>query len=198
MSKAILVHARAVAGLFEHLAGLLLPRRALSLPLQGDAAAAVAAFVELWGEGDALRALVEAWPGEAAAWLVDERVPADSEASWPSGDASPGVRLVSSVHRRGGMSREAFARYWHNEHTEVALSYTVPVWRYSQNVVTEVLRGGADEDGFGVLHFKSTAELHDRWAAHPEEARRGAEDSANFMDVSRSWSVQMTETLWTR
>jgi hypothetical protein len=195
--KAILVHRLPVPGLREHLAGLEgLAMRALSLPTPDVRDPAVAAFVELWGEAEALRAVITDWPETASAWLVDEVLPADAKRSWPSGEASPGVRLVSSVHRKPGLERAAFARYWRTRHAEVALSYTIPVWRYSQNVVVESLGPDEGEDGFAVLHFRTHEELAARWTRHPEEARRGAEDAARFMDPSRAWSVTMVETSW--
>ncbi|MBK7948045.1 MAG: hypothetical protein IPK00_04750 [Deltaproteobacteria bacterium] len=197
LAKLILVHRVPVPGLEEHLSALrALPRRALSTPLAELARPPVAAFVELWGPIEALRSAFEAWPAPGSAWLVDERRPADSPRTWPSGEPSPGVRLVGSVFRRAELDRAAFARSWHGPHTEVALAFTIPVWRYGQNVVREAWGADEGEDGFAVLHFRAPAELADRWARYPDEARRGAEDAARFMDASRGWNVVMTETLW--
>jgi hypothetical protein len=207
--KAIVVHRRPADGLREHVARLdVLPRRALSLPADGLESPSIAAFVELWGDEASLRASIAAWPAPASAWLVDELRPADAPRRWPSGAISPGARLVGSVHRKAGLDRAAFAHHWRTRHVEVAMAFTIPVWRYSQNVVLEVLArdpsaadasdasAGPEEDGFAVLHFRSRADLAARWADHPDEARRGAEDAARFMRVDRGWSVEMTETLW--
>ena len=204
--KAILVHQfQPTEDLREQVAGLAVtPRRALSLPtIQGAAAVgaaadapAIAAFVELWGTHTALRAAIATWPAPVSAWLVDEHLPADAPRSWPAGGPSPGVRLVSSVYRKAGLDRSSFSHHWRTLHTEIAMSYTVPVWRYSQNVVVEVLRPDEGEDGFAVLHFRTAEDLAARWSRYPEEARRGAEDAALFMDPRRGWSVAMTETVW--
>ena len=71
--KAILVHREPVPGLSDHLARLeALPMRALSVPAKETPPAAVAAFVELWGPVEALRAAVSLWPEPVSAWLVDE------------------------------------------------------------------------------------------------------------------------------
>lgn len=185
------------AALEEHLRALrALPRRALSLPRPEIARPPIAAFVELWGTLDVLRSVFEAWPAPASAWLVDERRPADAARTWSSGEPSPGLRLVGSVFRRADLDRAAFARYWHGPHAEVARAFTIPVWRYSQNVVVEAWGPDEGEDGFVVLHFRTPADLADRWALYPDEARRGAEDAARFMDPARGWSVVATETLW--
>lgn len=204
-AKAILVHAGSAATartdslLRDHLAALeTLPRRALSLPSSDAPAPSIAAFVELWGTRRALRAAIAEWPEPAAAWLVDEFLPADAPRTWPSGQQSPGVRLVSSVFRRPELDRAAFAHHWRTRHAEIAMSYTIPVWRYGQNVVVEALGRHEGEDGFAVLHFRTREDLAARWAQYPEEARRGAQDAALFMDGNRGWSVTMMETLWKR
>lgn len=205
-AKLIVVHrapapAPLAASLTRHLAGLhVLPRRALSLPLPSNPSPPIAAFVELWGPGAELRRAWQAWPAlapvRATAWLVAEHRPADAPRTWASGEPSPGVRLVGSVHRRADLDRDAFARYWHGPHTEVARAFTIPVWRYGQNVVVEAWGPDDGEDGFAVLHFCTPEALADRWARYPEEARRGAEDAARFMNTARGWNVVMSETLW--
>lgn len=195
-TKAILVQRSASSGLSRFVAELeSVPKRALSLPVRPEDAK-IAAFVELWGEREALRSAIAGWPTPVSAWLVDEFLPARAARTWPVGETSPGVRLVSSVHRRSSLDRAAFADYWRTRHTEVAMSYTVPVWHYSQNVVVEALAPDDGEDGFAVLHFRSHEELVARWAQFPQEALRGAEDAANFMDTTRGWSVEMTERCW--
>ena len=189
----------------QHVAGLAsIPRRALSLPVMSGMAAvgtaadvsAITAFVELWGPDKALRAAVATWPTPISAWLVDESIPADAPRTWPVGEASPGVRLVSSVYRKQGLDRREFSHHWRTRHVEIAMSYTIPVWRYSQNVVVEVLRPGDGEDGFAVLHFRTAEDLAARWSRYPVEARRGADDASRFMDPGRGWSVAMIETVW--
>jgi hypothetical protein len=194
--KAILVHRGCIAELESHLAELDIRKRALSLPAPGAPASPVAAFVELWDERKRLSTAIARWPAEAGAWWVEENLPAAYERNWADGAQSPGVRLVSSVHRLSHQSREEFARYWRNEHATVALSYTIPVWHYSQNVVLEALGPDANEDGFAVLHFRSAKDMQARWANYPDEAKRGAEDAARFLDAGRAWAATMLETVW--
>lgn len=195
--KAILVHRGSDEGLRAFVSALdALPRRALSLPANRTEAPAITAFVELWGDADRLRRTIAHWPLPASAWLVDEFLPADAPRSWRAGEPSPGVRLVGSLHRKLGLDRETFALHWRTRHIEVSMAFTIPVWRYSQNVVVEALGPDDGEDGFAVLHFKTREDLAARWSRFPEEARRGAEDAAHFMRTDRGWSVEMTETLW--
>ena len=195
-TKAILISGAPARALTDHVASLGLPRRAISLPTELGAADKFPSFIELWGERDALRETATSWPFPARAWLVAEHVPISYERTWRSGERSPGLRMVSTVHRRVGMTRSAFEDYWRGPHTRIAKSYTVPVWHYSQNVVVEALGSDEGEDGFVGMHFRSAADLRARWQDHPIEAARGAEDAARFMAVDRSISITAVETVW--
>jgi hypothetical protein len=195
-SKAILVGCEPDAMLARHVASLALPRRAISLPVASDPPAGLPSFVELWGDEARVRASVASWPFPARAWLVEEHCPLRYEKTWLSGTPSPGVRMVSSLHRRADISREAFATHWLGPHTRVACSYTIPVWHYSQNLVIEALASDAGEDGFVGMHFETPEQMRARWADHPLEAARGAEDAELFMDLSRTLTLLAVETTW--
>ena len=194
--KAILISSGAADVLTRHVASLELPRRACSLPVEPETDSPLPSFIELWGEADRLRQIVESWPVAVRAWLVAEHVPLAYDRTWPSGAPSPGIRMISSIHRRDGMSRAEFAAYWLGPHTEVAQHYTVPVWHYNQNVVIESLTSDAGEDGFVGMHFRSAEQLRARWQDHPRQAAAGAKDAANFMAVDRSLSITAVETVW--
>lgn len=198
-TKAILISEGGAEELRVLLAGLGLPKRALSLsvdPEAGGAVSAIPSFIELWGEVEAIRATLSGWPFSARVWLVAEFVPMAYQRGWPSGTPSPGVRMVSTIHRRKGMTREAFAAHWCGPHAEIARSYTVPVWHYNQNVVVEAFDPESTEDGFVGMHFQTVEALRARWQDYPDEAARGAEDAALFMDVERSLSMTAVETVW--
>jgi len=196
--KGIVLSQGPTAPLSRHVAGLDLARRALSTPLTTEAAESGPAFVELWGAEATLRSLVASWPFAARAWLVREHAPMAYARTWPSGSPSPGVRMVSALHRHPEITRAAFEAHWLGPHTRVAKSYTVPVWHYNQNVVVEALTEHDGEDGFVGMHFETRAQFEARWADYPEEAARGAEDAARFMDGSRSVSLLTQETVWER
>ncbi|MBW2423235.1 MAG: EthD domain-containing protein [Deltaproteobacteria bacterium] len=195
-AKAILIGREPHASLQSYVESLGLPRRALSLPATSDPPPDFHCFVELWGAEDALRDAVGRWPFEMGAWLVEESTPKRYERVWRSGTASPGIRMVSILHRRPGLSREAFAAHWLGPHTRVALSFTIPFWQYSQNVVVEPLANDAGEDGFVGMHFETREQMEARWSAHPEEAARGLADAEQFMDTSRNPTVVTIETVW--
>jgi hypothetical protein len=198
LAKAIVIGDAAADELRAAVAALDLPRRAISLPIEPAAPPAFRSFIELWGECGALREAALDWPFPVRAWLVTEHVPLVYDRSCPSGEASPGMRMISTIHRRDGMSLRDFAEHWLGPHTSVAKSYTVPVWHYNQNVVVEALTPGSDEspDGFVGMHFESAEAMRSRWQDHPAEAARGAGDAARFMNLERSVSFTAIETVW--
>ena len=168
----------------------------------------------------ALREVVARWPFPGRGWLVDEYVPVAYARTWRSGEASPGLRMISTLHRRPDLSRAAFEAHWRGPHVAVATSFTIPIWHYVQNVVREPLghdvgfdvgfdagfdaglgaglgAGIAGEvDGFVGMHFRTEAALRARWRDHPQEAARGAEDARCFMAVERSVGITAIETVW--
>lgn len=160
------------------------------------------ALVEVWSSPrdlDAVvRAAVEAFaPATVDAYEVVEHRPVDEPVTARRGQPSPGVRMVSLCRRSTGMGREEFARYWRDAHAPVAMSFTVPIRRYSQNVVVRTVTAGApDLDGIAWLHFHSEAEMRTRYADHPDEAARGAADARRFMDLDGAQAVTMVETVW--
>jgi len=202
IGKAILISSASVDAITEWVAGLGLPRRACSLPVGSSAVDSMASFVEIWGSTDPLRETVASCPFPVRAWLVAEHVPIAYDKTWPSGAPSPGVRMISTIHRRVGLSRADFKAYWQGPHTKIAKSYTVPVWHYNQNVVIECLTPDSDSDhdidmdGFVGMHFRSAEEMRARWQDYPREAERGARDAAEFMEVARSVSITAIETVW--
>ena len=199
IEKAILLCDAPAETLASIVASLPLPRRAISLPVEPDSQASppdFSSFIEIWGDIDALKETVSTWPYAVNAWRVRQFVPLAYEQTWPSGEQSPGVRMVSSIQRRPGMSLSEFEAHWRGPHTEVAKSYTVPVWHYNQNVVLEKLRGEISVDGFVGMHFRTAEEMAARWRDYPAEAARGAEDAAKFMATEETQSITALETVW--
>ena len=198
IEKAVLISEGPADVVASHVASLDLPRRACSIPVAPASEDLMPSFVELWAEPESLRAAVAIWPLPVRAWLVAEHVPIAYERAWASGEASPGVRMISTVHRRDGMSPVDFEAYWLGPHTAVAKSYTVAVWNYNQDIVIESLTPGdpLEVDGFVGMHFRTAEEMRARWQDHPTEAARGSRDAAQFMAVDRSVSITAVETVW--
>lgn len=199
MEKAILICDAPAHTLASIVEGLPLPRRAISLPVEQDADASAppfSSFIEIWGDLDALKKTVSTWPFAVNAWRVREFAALVYERTWPSGEQSPGVRMVSSIQKNAGMSLSEFEAHWRGPHTEIAKSYTVPVWHYNQNVVLENLSGELSVDGFVGMHFRAVEDMAARWRDYPAEAARGSEDAAKFMVPEETQSITATETVW--
>ena len=217
IEKAVLISSGPRSELTAFVAALDLEKRACSLPVELEGHEALPSFVELWSDAKRLLQIVASWPFSARAWLVEENLPLGYERTWASGTPSPGVRMVSTIYRRDGMSRADFEKHWLGVHTKIAKSYTIPVWNYSQNVVRESLVSGAhaadmtsqsdsassaerfdsaEIDGFVGMHFKSADEMRARWQDYPAEAEVGALDAAKFMNIDRSASMTAVETVW--
>jgi hypothetical protein len=196
-TKFLLVSEGPVDDLRELLAGLSLPKRSASFPQDQSAFKPdLPNLIELWGDPSSLEATIQHWPYPVRAWHVRELIPLAYRRTWASGVPSPGLRMISSIHRRSGISRAQFERHWSGPHTVVAKGYTIPVWNYVQNMVVEALGHDSPEDGFVGMHFRSSADLQARWTDYPEEAARGSRDAAEFMDAERSISFIGVETVW--
>ena len=109
------------------------------------------------------------------------------------------IKLSYTLHRRAGMSREAFQRYWLEEHAPLVkrLQIDLRLRRYAQ-VHTFVDAGGGPDsargvmedapDGIAELWWESLDDLGAAMAT-PEGQRADAllaADEAKFIDFARS------------
>ena len=135
--------------------------------------------------------------GVAEIHRVREHLPVTYDQHWPTGTSTPGVRMISLCHRLEGTSRRQFEDYWTGKHAKVAMSFTVPIWQYSINVVLDDDDGDGNPplDGILGMQFRTMDEWRDRYLGHPDEAAIGAEDAKNFMDVARTEMVFATERI---
>jgi hypothetical protein len=113
-------------------------------------------------------AVVSWWSDEAAparhpgfsvqAYDVEEAVPRAYERTWPDGERSPGVNLLTLFSRRPGLDDATFFARWHDGHTPLSLEIH-PLWAYVRNVVREPLDGAPPLDGIVEEQFRSAADL---------------------------------------
>ena len=97
------------------------------------------AMVKLWDSRSTEEAL--AFPLIDGARLVgayrsDEIVQKDYDRDWPTGQASPGVKLVCLVHRRPDISHQQYLDHWGGNHGPLAVRVQPGFWHYVQNHVT--------------------------------------------------------------
>ena len=109
------------------------------------------------------------------------------------------IKLIYCLHRKEGMSREAFQEYWYNTHAPLvrSLGATLRISRYVQchtlestvNAALAEPRQGPDAyDGVAELWWESETDLQEAMNSEEgqEAARQLVEDEGRFIDVSRS------------
>lgn len=138
------------------------------------------------------------------AYEVEEALPVDYERSWPDGEPTPGVNLLTLFNRRRGLDDATFFERWHHGHTPLSLELH-PLWAYVRNVVVHARDGAPTLDGIVEEQFREPADLldprrmygHGRlWPALPNMARVGL-DILGFMDV-RGMEVCYATERWIR
>jgi uncharacterized protein (TIGR02118 family) len=113
----------------------------------------------------------------------------DYSRNWATGDRSPGIKGVFMVTRRPDLTREAFAKHWHEGHAPLARKHHIGLARYVQNVSLGPLTVGApDYDGFATLHFLTADDMRERYYDSPQGFEIIAADVRRFIGTP---SMQM-------
>lgn len=109
------------------------------------------------------------------------------------------IKLTFCLHRKAGMSREAFQTYWYEAHAPLVAKHAkaLGIVKYVQSHAlthpfgdaTRASRGAPEEyDGIAEIYFESWDSLLTR-ADDPATAEAGhalLEDERKFIDLSRS------------
>jgi pimeloyl-ACP methyl ester carboxylesterase len=115
-------------------------------------------------------ALVSGWGGpegwwrslgpefRARAYRVEESVPLDYERSWPDGELTPGVSLLTAFRRKRGLDDETFLSRWFGGHTPLALGMH-PLYAYVRNRVLEPLDRAPELDAIVEEQFRTPGDL---------------------------------------
>lgn len=101
--------------------------------------------------------------------------------TWPEGEATPGVTMLFSIHRRAGMTAGSFHEWWARSHAPIALQHHVGMWDYAQVSVVETLHG-EPWDGFAVTQWPTLDDLLHRFSSGPEGTQALRHDAAQFTD----------------
>ena len=77
-------------------------------------------------------------------WIVAESVAKayGAQRTWPDGEPSPGMSLVTFMDKKPGLPDEDFYRIWHGEHTPLTFDIH-PFWLYVRNQVLRPVTPGA-------------------------------------------------------
>jgi uncharacterized protein (TIGR02118 family) len=143
------------------------------------------AVLEAWLE-EGPRWQPESLPGMSQTYRVTEVVEREYDRTWPVGERSPGVKSFYLARRRRDMTQDEYAAHWGDRHAPLALRVHVGMWRYARNVVVESQPGSDKWDGFAVLHFRTSADLRERF--YDSDAGRDAiaADVAEFTSGGRA------------
>lgn len=98
-------------------------------------------------------------PGFTGAWVVEEAIPVGYRKTWPDGEPTPGVNLLTLFNKKPGIDYATFIHRWHNGHTPLSLKIH-PLWNYNRNVVKEPLASCTEQfNGIVEEHFRSVPDL---------------------------------------
>jgi hypothetical protein len=92
--------------------------------------------------------------GFAGSFRATEAFPVAYEKTWPNGEPTPGICLLTLFRKKKSISYEKFIDRWHNGHSPLTLKVH-PVYHYSRNVVEKTL-------GEAALHYDGIVEEHSR------------------------------------
>lgn len=194
---------RVPGDLSQDLGDVTLSAFALHLPCADEPPehpADVTALATAWVDAPPTAATVARWFPDAQvdAYVVEEHVRIDYDRDWPDGVTSPGVERISFIRAAPGLTRAEMARHWGEVHWPIARVHHPALWRYVQNVVVEPITPDAPEaDGIAQLHFRSVADLRDRFYDSEAGQRVVADDVRQFLERGAGWRVLARET-WLR
>jgi len=99
------------------------------------------------------------YEGLRGIYRVEEALPVAYEKSWPDGELTPGVCLLTLFTRKPGLDHATFLNRWHNSHTPLSLRIH-PLWHYNRNVVRERLITSSEPwEGIVEEHFRKRSDL---------------------------------------
>ncbi len=127
------------------------------LPLRGQNLLMVSVLGDV-DTGAFVRALEG--PGvEVFGYRVDASYPIRYERSWPDGERSPGIVLLTLLARNPKLGPDEFLREWHGVHTPKAMRIH-PMWSYARNVVTaRVPEASPPFEGIVEEHYRERADV---------------------------------------
>ena len=167
----------------------------------------VSVWLDSYQDGPELARLLERAPvAQSASYLVCESVPqAYGDAmTWPEGQASPGMSIVTMLDKPAGTDEKVFYSYWHELH-RITTAECHPFASYVRNEVARPLTDGAPryrgivtesspdvQDFLDPHRFYVSGGNRDRLKANQ---RRVVEETSVFIDFATIQVAPMTETV---
>lgn len=167
----------------------------------------VSVWLDSYQDAPELAALLEGAPvAQAATYLVCESVPQayGDVMTWPEGEPSPGLSIVTMLDKPEGVDEKVFYHYWHELH-RVTTAECHPFASYVRNEVARPLTDGAPrcrgivteaspdvQDFLDPHRFYVSGGDRDQLKANQ---RRVVEETAHFIDFATISVAPMTETV---
>lgn len=102
---------------------------------------------------------IENIQGFEGSYSVTEALPVSYNKTWPDGEKTPGVCLLTLFKQKKGIDYKTFLDRWHNSHTPLSLKIH-PLWHYNRNVVDKKLTEvSAGWQGIVEEHMRTRSEL---------------------------------------
>jgi hypothetical protein len=122
--------------------------------------ASVAAWVDRVEQRVPLEGALDRLGTPVGCYVVVESSPIEygTARTWPDGERSPGISLVTAFARRPGIDDEAFYGCWHGSHTPLTFEIH-PMWQYLRHAVLRCLTPGAPR--FDAIVHESCAAIDD-------------------------------------
>lgn len=167
----------------------------------------VSVWLDSYQDGPELAAALARAPvAQSASYLVCESVPqAYGEAmTWPEGEASPGLSIVTLLDKPAGADEAVFYRYWHELH-RVTTAECHPFASYVRNEVARAVTAGAP--AYRGIVTEASPDVQDFLDPHRfyvsggdreqlrANQRRVVEETSHFIDFSTIQVAPMTETV---
>ena len=127
-------------------------------------------------------------------YAVEQRRVKSYRRSWPDGERTPGVVMMSPVYRAATVTHDGFDTHWRDTHGPLACRHHVGMWDYRQNPVLETLtKQSPTYDGVAILGFPTVAAFTDGLFDSAEGTRIIMDDTGKFLALDRSVSTMMGE-----
>ncbi len=141
---------------------------------------------------------------QCASYLVCESVPQPygQVMTWPDGEPSPGLSIVTMLDKPEGADEKVFYHYWHELH-RVTTAQCHPFASYVRNEVARALTDGAP--GYRGIVTESSPDVQDFLDPHrfyvsggdreqlKANQRRVVEETSHFIDFVTIQVAPMTE-----
>lgn len=117
------------------------------------------ASISVVKNGELSLSAIENMTGFQGAFHVEEALPVEYERTWPDGQASPGICLLTLFRKKKNIDYPTFIDRWHNGHTPLSLELH-PLWNYNRNVVKSESDGSKELwDGIVEEHCQTREDL---------------------------------------